>query len=45
MREAVLAEDKQVRDENISKLTEETKAHLEESFPEWKLKLTKLYIN
>jgi len=34
MREAVLAVDKQVRDENISKLTEDAKAHLAETFPE-----------
>ncbi len=34
MREAVLAVDKQVRDENISKLAEDTKAHLAETFPE-----------
>ncbi|WP_010249662.1 polyribonucleotide nucleotidyltransferase [Acetivibrio cellulolyticus] len=34
MREAVLAVDKQVRDENIAKLTEDTKAHLAETFPE-----------
>ena len=34
MREAVLAVDKKVRDENISKLTEDTKEHLKEAFPE-----------
>ncbi|NLD51042.1 MAG: polyribonucleotide nucleotidyltransferase [Clostridiaceae bacterium] len=34
MREAVLAVDKQVRDENIAKLTEDTKAELAEAFPE-----------
>lgn len=34
MREAVLAVDKQVRDENIKKLTDETKEHLLEAFPE-----------
>lgn len=34
MREAVLAVDKQVRDENIAKLSEDTKAHLAETFPE-----------
>lgn len=34
MREAVLAVDKQDRDDKISKLTEETKAHLAETFPE-----------
>lgn len=34
MREAVLAVDKQVRDENIAKLTEDTKEHLAEAFPE-----------
>jgi len=34
MREAVLAVDKQVRDENIAKLTEETKTHFAENRPE-----------
>ena len=34
MREAVLAVDKQVRDDNVKKLTEETKQHLLETFPE-----------
>ncbi|MCX7746788.1 MAG: polyribonucleotide nucleotidyltransferase [Clostridia bacterium] len=34
MREAVLAVDKQVRDANMTKLTEEVKAHLAETFPE-----------
>lgn len=34
MREAVLAVDKQVRDGNIKKLTDETKEHLLEAFPE-----------
>lgn len=34
MREAVLAVDKQVRDENITKLKEDTKEHLAETFPE-----------
>ena len=34
MREAVLAVDKQDRDEKISKLAEETKEHLAETFPE-----------
>jgi polyribonucleotide nucleotidyltransferase len=34
MREAVLAVDKQVRDKNIKKLTDETKEHLLEAFPE-----------
>jgi len=34
MREAVLAVDKQVRDENISNLTADTKEHLAEAFPE-----------
>lgn len=34
MREAVLAVDKQVRDENITKLAEDTKQNLAEAFPE-----------
>ncbi len=34
MRQAVLAVDKQVRDENVAKLTEEVKQHLAEAFPE-----------
>ena len=34
MREAVLAVDKQIRDENIAKLTEETKAYFAENHPE-----------
>jgi polyribonucleotide nucleotidyltransferase len=34
MREAVLAVDKQIRDENISKLAEDTKAYIAETFPE-----------
>jgi len=35
MREAVLAVDKQIRDENIAKLTEETKAYFAENYPEF----------
>jgi len=35
MREAVLAVDKQVRDDNISKLTEETKTYFAENHPEF----------
>ena len=34
MREAVLAVDKQIRDDNIAKLTEETKAYFAENHPE-----------
>lgn len=40
MREAVLAVDKQVRDEKISKLTEDTQAALEEAFPEMQGKIS-----
>lgn len=39
MREAVLATDKTVRDENISKLTEEVQAHLAETFPDMASKI------
>lgn len=39
MREAVLATDKQVRDENITKLTEDTKAHFAETYPDMGSKL------
>lgn len=34
MRQAVLAEDKQVRDRNIAELTEDLKQHFEEAYPE-----------
>jgi polyribonucleotide nucleotidyltransferase len=34
MREAVLTEDKQVRDKNITELTEDIKQHFEEAYPE-----------
>lgn len=34
MREAVLSTDKQVRDQNITKLTEDVKQHFAETFPE-----------
>ena len=39
MREAVLATDKQVRDEKVSKLTEDTQAALAEQFPEKQAKI------
>ncbi len=39
MREAVLATDKQVRDENITKLTEDTKAQFAEAYPDMGSKL------
>ena len=39
MREAVLATDKQVRDEKVSKLTEDTQAALAEQFPEMQSKI------
>ncbi|MDF2985903.1 MAG: polyribonucleotide nucleotidyltransferase [Eubacterium sp.] len=39
MREAVLATDKQVRDEKVTKLTEETQAALAEQFPEMQSKI------
>ncbi len=39
MREAVLATDKQVRDEKVTKLTEETQAALAEQFPDMQSKI------
>lgn len=39
MREAVLATDKQVRDENITKLTEDTKVQFAEAYPDMGSKL------
>ena len=39
MREAVLATDKQVRDEKVAKLTEETQAALAEQFPDMQSKI------
>lgn len=40
MREAVLATDKTVRDENISKLSEDVKQHLAESYPDMQGKIS-----
>ncbi|MCX7842209.1 MAG: polyribonucleotide nucleotidyltransferase [Clostridia bacterium] len=40
MREAVLATDKQVREENISKLTDEVQQQLAEAFPDMTLKIS-----